>query len=93
MGVGQVVHNLPDRPSVGAIGRIELAVGQPFEGVAEPTWKLGDFQENPAAVCIGNLLTGKPSNRITQIYGRHGSKSRWTTPTAEKWIANFTDKS
>src|SRR5258708_3120011 len=45
MGVRHVMRDLTQRPALGAVGRIELLLGEAFHGSAQVTWRLPDVVE------------------------------------------------
>ena len=64
VAVGEVVHHLSNGPPIRPIGRIELMVRETFNGIAEPAWKLGEFQQDPAVVFGIQALARKTANGI-----------------------------
>jgi len=66
-----MVHDLPDGPAAGAIGRVELLVREPGDGVAQALWCGRDLGDRVLALSGGERgFVLVFANRVTQVHSR-----------------------
>ena len=64
-----MVHDLPDRPTIGSVRRIELLVREVLDGVSQLSRQAGDFVDRGCPLLRGHRSTPlEAAHRVAELF-------------------------